>query len=154
MKINMRDIFLIIILRSISIIHLLIMLYILIIPFMNDNLLLIIHILIVPFIMLHWLMNDNNCSLTLIEKSLRKQMYGTSDLTCFTCQLIEPIYDFNKKFDQFFVMSVLIYTLMVLLLMISLYKLYKKYSNGEIKSILDLFDSHYLKNYENKYNKI
>ena len=137
MDLNIKNLFLICLLRSISIIHILLVLFVVIVPFLNDNFLLLIHIMIVPFILLHWLMNDNNCSLTLIEKSLRKKLYGSYDLTCFTCQLIEPVYDFNKNFDK---MTIVLYTLTIILIMISVYKMYNKYKKGEIQTVFNLFD--------------
>ena len=138
-----RNIMLKIMLRSITLIHFLLVLFVVLVPFFNDNFLLLLHIMLVPFILLHWLMNDNNCSLTLIEKSLRKKLYGSHDLTCFTCQLIEPVYDFNKNFNK---MTKILYIITILLIIISVYKMYNKYKNGEIKSILDIFDCQFLEN--------
>lgn len=140
---NNNNILLILLLRSITIIHLLLILFVVLVPFFNDNFLLLLHIMIVPFILFHWLMNDNNCSLTLIEKSLRKKIYGSSDLTCFTCQLIEPVYDFNKNFDR---MTKLLYLITILLIFISIYKIYCKFKKGEIETILDLFDCRFIEN--------
>lgn len=143
MDLDIKNLFLIFLLRSISIIHILLVLFVVMAPFLNDNFLLLIHIMIVPFILLHWLMNDNNCSLTLIEKSLRKKLYGSSDFTCFTCQLIEPVYDFNKNFDK---MTIVLYAVTIILIMISVYNMYNKYKKGEIQTILDLFDCGYITN--------
>lgn len=143
MESNSRNIMLKLMLKSITIIHILLILFVTLVPFFNDNFLLLLHIMIVPFILLHWLMNDNNCSLTLIEKSLRKKLYGSSDLTCFTCQLIEPVYDFNKNFDR---MTKILYIVTISLIILSTYKMYNKYKLGEIKTILDLFDCQFLEN--------
>lgn len=125
-------------LQIISFVHILLILFIIIIPFTNSNYLLLIHAIIVPFIVLHWLMNDNTCILTIIEKNLREQYYGVvpTKEECFTCQLIEPIYDFKNNYES---MSSAIYIITIILWGISVYKLYSKYMSGEITNFDDLF---------------
>jgi len=89
--------------------------------------------------MLHWILNDNTCVLTLIEKKIRTHINGgiqVNDMECFTCQLINPIYDFRSNYDDY---STLIYLLTILLWLISISKLFYKYCNGNIKTLLDLF---------------
>ena len=125
-------------LQLITFIHILLILFIIIVPFTNSNYLLLLHVIIIPFIMLHWVLNDNTCVLTLIEKNIREQLYGTKPEKdeCFTCNLIEPIYDFKKNYQS---MSTIIYIITFVLWSISVYKLYSKWHNGEIKTFSDLF---------------
>ena len=89
--------------------------------------------------MLHWYLNDNTCVLTTIETNIRKHINGADDIDeneCFTCQLINPVYDFRSNYDDY---STIIYILTILLWSISVCKLIHKYCSGEITSVLDLF---------------
>lgn len=127
----------IILLRLISIIHVLLLLFVVIIPFINSNYFLLIHFIIVPFIILHWVCNENTCFLTLVEKYLRLKTYGYVDPDdCLTCRLIEPVYDFKKNYKQF---TIFIYVVTITLWIITTYRLYRKYQSGEIKNWYDLF---------------
>lgn len=123
----------------ILIIHICLILFVVIIPFTNDNFLLFIHTLIVPFIVCHWLINDNNCSLTTIEKMVRKKIYGETDFTCFTCKLIEPVYDFNKTFGKYG-MDTFLYIITLLLIIIVIFKLCKKVKDKKIKNFYHLLE--------------
>lgn len=126
------------ILQLITFIHILFVLFVIITPFTNSNYLLLIYVIVIPFVMLHWVMNDNTCILTIMEKHARKQLYGEDTKTedCFTCRLIEPVYDFNKNYSS---MSTAIYIITIVLWLIAVYKLYSKYRSGEISSLYDLF---------------
>lgn len=120
----------------IMICHIIIILFVIIIPFTNSNYFLLIHAIIIPFIMLHWILNNNTCALTIFEKILRtKDGVVPNSEDCFTCRLIEPIYDFKNNYDDF---STLIYIITTGLWLISAYKLFNKYRCGEITSIDDL----------------
>lgn len=114
----------------ITFIHILYILFIVVIPFTNSNYLLFLHTIIVPFMVIHWLLNDNTCFLTLLEKYVRN---STDD--CFTCKIIEPIYGFNNNYKH---MSDIIYIITLFLWVISFTKLYKKFSNKEIQTFYDL----------------
>ena len=111
-----------IILKFIQFIHLLIVLFVVCIPFTNDHALLLLHFILIPFLYAHWLTNNNTCGLTLIEKKLQQQMRGKVDEEdCFTCKLINPIFNFNKNnkaMDNFIYMSTFF------LWIITVYKLY------------------------------
>lgn len=121
----------------INIIHLIVILFVLIAPFSNSNYLLLLHAIIVPFIILHWLLNNNTCCLTLMEKYIREKNTGTNckEGDCFTYQLVAPIYDFNKDHEAF---STFIYVLTFSLWFISIYNINTKIYDGEIKTINDL----------------
>jgi hypothetical protein len=123
----------------ISILHIIVILFVLITPFTNYNYFLFMHAIIVPFIMLHWYLNNNTCSLTIAEKEIRKRMNGgnneVDDDECYTYKFIAPIYDFNKNHEEY---SQFIYLLTTGLWFVTLYKLYTKFSDGSIKSITDL----------------
>jgi hypothetical protein len=107
------------------------------IPFIGNNYFLILHAICVPFIMLHWITNDNTCVLTTVEIEIRKNMNLPIDKSkCFTCRLIEPVYDFKADNIEW---TFYIYTITTILWFISLYKLYTMYSKGEIQNLKDLF---------------
>lgn len=113
-------------LNIITIIHTLIILFILVSPFLGNNFLLIIHFIIVPFIMLHWIINDNTCCLTVLERMLSKDKNYKGVLA----RIIEPVYDFKKNYNSY---STLIYILTILLWSITAYKLYSSYKVSTIK---------------------
>ncbi len=126
-----------ILLKLITLLHTLFVLFVIFIPFTNMNYFLMLHAIFLPFIMLHWICNDNTCILTVVERNLRKRIYGKVDEEdCVTCRLIEPVYDFRKNYATF---SVIIYTITILLWLISVGKLGYKYKTGDITSFIDLF---------------
>jgi len=124
-------------LQLITLAHIIFILFVISIPFLDSNYLLLLHIIILPFIVLHWVLNDNTCALTVAEKYLRKNISeNTKEEDCLTCQLIEPVYDFKKNYDGF---SKIIYSVTFILWSISLFRLFYKYKVGDIKTIKDLF---------------
>lgn len=121
----------------INIIHLIVIIFVLAAPFSNSNYLILLHAIVIPFIILHWLLNNNTCCLTVAEKYIREKNTGTSvkEGDCFTYQLVAPIYDFNKNHQAF---STFIYILTISLWFVSVYNLSNKFCTGQIKSINDL----------------
>ena len=51
------------ILLLINVLHIIVIIFVLCAPFSGSNYLLFMHTIIVPFIMLHWVLNNNTCSL-------------------------------------------------------------------------------------------
>lgn len=127
------------ILRFITLLHIFFILFVIITPFTKSNYFMLLHIILVPFMMLHWIFNNNTCVLTIIERYIRKKVYGDEDMkeNCFTCKLIEPVYDFNKNYKSF---SQIIYLITIGLWILSAGKLYCKYKSGEITNYQDLFN--------------
>lgn len=124
-------------LKFITLVHLLLVLFIIIAPFLGMNYFLLLHAIIVPFIVMHWVFNDNTCALTLLEKHLKKIVYGEVDEDeCITCQLINPVYDFKKNYETF---SIIIYSITIGLWVISAGRLFYRYKTGSISSWPDLF---------------
>ena len=120
-----------IIVSFVSAIHLLTILFMIGVPFSNSNYFQLLHSIIVPFIILHWYINDDSCILTTIEKE-----YRGDNIKCFTCRLIEPVYNFVGDNDRF---SKLIYLITILLVLMSMYKLLYKYKSGKIDNFVDIF---------------
>lgn len=128
-----------ILLVLISIIHAILLLLALVIPFSSNNLCIMMYVLFVPFVVFHWLLNNNMCSLTLLEKYIRTKLGNDKieNVDCFTCRLIHPVYDFVNNYNNF---SNLIYTTAFLLWSLCVYKLYKKIKSNEITKLEDFFN--------------
>ena len=128
-----------ILLKIITLLHVLLIIFIVITPFIGNNYFLFIHAIFVPFMIFHWVINDNTCVLTLIERNIRKKMNGgkVNDEDCITCRLIEPVYDFRKNYKTF---TIIIYTVTILLWLISTGKLVYRYNTGSITSFQDVFN--------------
>jgi len=124
------------ILTLISVLHLIVIIFVLAAPFSNSNYLLSLHAILVPFILLHWWMNNNTCSLTVAEKFIRQRAYGetANENDCFSYKFIAPIYDFNKNHESY---STFTYMLALSLWAVSMYNLSWKYKTGEIKNMND-----------------
>jgi hypothetical protein len=112
-------------LKIITLLHILFILYVTLIPFSNNERLKLLHITIIPFIILHWVLNNNTCCLTLTEQHLRKKImkdnYNEED--CITCKLINPVYDFKNNYKKhvFF-----IYFITIILWLINIVDLYNQ----------------------------
>jgi hypothetical protein len=131
----------ILIANIIKTIHIIIIIFMIIIPFVNIPYLLILHITFSICLMIHWVMNSNECALTQLEAYYRKvPKYDT-----LMNRFISPLYQISD--NQYYY---LIWISTVILLIISIYNLYyspkiyifydkyKKLKNYNIKNILDL----------------
>lgn len=125
------------ILLLINVLHIIVIIFVLCAPFSGSNYLLFMHTIIVPFIMLHWVLNNNTCSLTVMEKFVRTQTYGVQpeDEECFSYKFIAPIYDFNKNNEAF---SYFTYVATFSLWSISVYNLIDRINSGKINNFQDL----------------
>ena len=125
------------ILWLITVLHVLVIIFVLGAPFSDSNYLLVMHLIIVPFILLHWVLNNNTCSLTVAEKFIRDTTAGDNmdKEDCFTYKFIAPIYDFNKNNNNY---SSFTYILTIGLWLTTVYNLLKKYKSGEINSFADM----------------
>lgn len=80
--------------KLIQLIHILVRIFIIAVPFIGDEYFLSLHIIIIPFIMLHWLTNQTVCALTELEKMARG---GCKDEDTFFGKIMTPIYK-NESF--------------------------------------------------------
>lgn len=126
-------------LYSIIIFHYIFVLFVILTPFIGNNYFLLLYVIMIPFMMAHWIANDNNCALTLMEKKLREHLYGEEPDPddCFMYNLIAPIYDFRKNNHEF---SVLIYGATISLWLYAAYRLYSNYRDGNLSSLEDLLN--------------
>lgn len=77
----------------IQIIHIMIRIFIVAVPFIGDEYWLTLHFITIPFIMLHWVANQTVCILTEIESAVR----GCPQVDTFIGQIVIPIYK-NESF--------------------------------------------------------
>lgn len=126
------------ILKLITLLHIALILFIACVPLLSSNYFLLMHFISVPFIVMHWIMNNNTCCLTVAERALKRKLYGDDykEEECFTCRLIEPVYDVTKNHEKF---RMGLYGVMVFLWMISTGKLVRRRMNGQIPSWQHLF---------------
>jgi hypothetical protein len=126
-----------ILLKIITLLHIFFVAFVVATPFTNSNYFLFVHAIFIPFLILHWICNDNTCILTIVERKLRKEIYGeNAEDDCITCKLIEPVYDFRKNYDEF---TKIIYAITITLWLVSICKLYYKYDHKIITNFKDLF---------------
>ena len=122
----------------INLIHLLVILFVIIVPFTNYTFLLLIHSVIVPFIMLHWLLNNDTCAITEAERFIRVQMNGgnpVKDSECFTHKLVGPIYNFISENPNY---SKYTWGITISLWFISLFKLHLSNKKGNLLKLFNL----------------
>lgn len=105
----------ILIANSIYIFHILVVLFVIFIPFFNIPALLILHITFSLCLFVHWYANSNVCSLTIIEAKFR----GLDRTETFSHKFIAPIYEISDS-----EWSNYIWIITIILMLISIYKLY------------------------------
>jgi hypothetical protein len=117
-----------IILKIILLMHLLIISFCVLTPFIGKNYMMIINTIIIPFILIHWITNNNQCVLTIIEENIRSKLTGkpVHNDVIFMKKLIEPVYDFPLNNKDYIT---IIYIVTILLWLVNTYNLYRKYIN-------------------------
>lgn len=95
-------------LNLIRALHLLLVLYVILTPFLTkDKALLRTHILVVGSIIFHWKINNNTCFLTLMESKLR----GKKSEDTFFGKLVSPVYDISEKEIRYGTYFILFYSI-------------------------------------------
>jgi len=120
--------------KLINLFHLILLLCVIIVPFLNSPYFLVMHSIFIPFLILHWVTNNNTCVLTTTEKYFRGVKKVEEEKDCFTCRLINPMFDFTKDYDKF---SQMTYILTIGLWLISVSKLIYMTQTGKIKTLND-----------------
>ena len=107
----MKNIFLA---NSIYLFHIFIILFVVLAPFFPYTNILILHITFCVSLLVHWLANSNECSLSRLESYFRGM-----DTTCtFSHQFIAPVYDISQsEWDK------VCYLIVVAVMSISIYRL-------------------------------
>ena len=126
----------------VRVIHIAIVLAIIICPFIVTGVNLTLYVVIIPFIVLHWYTNNNTCALTTLERAIRRRSNPDSENVepeekeeCFTCDLIEPVYDVHKNMPSFSSNGIYIITLMLWLFAAA--RLRTAYQDGGYLALLE-----------------
>lgn len=107
----------------ISIVHILIVSFVILAPFSNILYILILHISFVICLLLHWNTNSNICSLSVFESKLR----GLDYTETYMHRVISPIYDISET-----ELARWCYIIVILGMLISIYKIYMSPKTYEI----------------------
>ena len=119
----------------IFIMHVVFFLFMILAPFMKYKVFNVLYLIIAPFILFHWMLNNDTCALTELEKHLR----GTSQSkNTFFGSLVGPVYNLDKHPD---VSMLVVRFILVLLWFIALYNVRKKRANDPIDKIYKMFTS-------------
>ena len=78
--------------NAIWLLHILLVLWVIVTPFTNNEPMLVLHLLMIPFLWMHWLLNDDTCALTLIEQKLRGLDPSECAEKSFFFNLVSPVY--------------------------------------------------------------
>jgi hypothetical protein len=113
----------------IRLIHIIIVLFMIIVPLLQILELSILHFTFGISILVHWYCSNNICSLTLLEAKLRGIEIGKG----FIYQIIAPVYDFLKweMISENNLRSG-IYVILITLMLISLYTIINGVKSGEL----------------------
>ena len=105
--------------------HIVLILFVLLVPFTNNVFLIIINLVIIPFLFIHWITNNDVCFLTDIEKKLRNT---TKSSQTFIGSLVGPVFKL-KNIDDY--NRLIVYSISLISLLFSYYK-FKKLQNDSI----------------------
>lgn len=75
------------------VLHIAFVLWVLIVPFTQNEPMLVLHLIIIPFLWFHWFLNDDTCALTMMERHLR----GVPSDKSFFHNLVSPIYKIQDE---------------------------------------------------------
>ena len=95
----------------IKFVHFVLIMFIIVVPFTNSEWLLTLHAIGLPGLIIHWITNNNVCSLTLLES----QLTGESTDRTFIGKIIHPFFELNNY---------TVYAVVIGLWSLTLYKLY------------------------------
>lgn len=92
----------------VNIIHWILILFIVLVPFIGNELLLSLHAILIPGIMMHWVTNNNVCSLTALESSLSGKPVNDT----FFGKLLLPLFNVGSKITYFIMLTLLFITIL------------------------------------------
>lgn len=101
----------------IRVIHCLFVAFMVVTPFIGNEIFLTYHFITVPFLILHWITNNDTCALTLLESTLT----GVEENHTFIGNIIKPIYNAHLDSKHYYWISVLLF-------LITTYRLHYQYS--------------------------
>jgi hypothetical protein len=72
----------------VSAVHVALVAFVVVAPFSENPTALVLHLVGVPFLWLHWLLNDDTCALTVLERAVR----GVDARDSFVHAIVSPVY--------------------------------------------------------------
>lgn len=122
-----------------NIIHIILFLFVLLVPFSDDTSILLLYAISVPNLLLHWAFNSDVCTITMIEKFVSSKIInGYDNNNCISCKIIDPIYTLPTTYAN---KMNIINIVMIVLWLFVIFKLVKKYKKGKFKNIFEFFKS-------------
>ena len=110
----------------IQILHILVILYVLMGPFIQEPLNMFLYLLIIPFLVLHWVFNNNSCALTIMEAKMRNIPLDQG----FIYRVITPIFKINhlKLSTAIYMVTIFLWIWVVIkmIIVLSNWEQYKK----------------------------
>lgn len=79
----------------VTIMHIMFIVWVCTVPFVGDLHQLLLYAMVIPFVVAHWLLNNDQCALTLLEQWLR----GVPSDQSFIHKIVSPIYLFMSGSD-------------------------------------------------------
>lgn len=79
--------------QSVRILHWMLIAFIIIVPFTGSEWLLAMHAVMIPGIIIHWITNNNMCSLSFIEAKLTNQPMEST----FIAKVLDPFFQINNE---------------------------------------------------------
>ena len=112
--------------------HISILLFILLVPFTNNTILVFIHILFSILLLLHWYIQSDVCFLTYVEAIITGEDVNQG----YIYKIISPFYNISRLKVKY-----MVWTVTILLLFISLYKFIKFIRENCKESIYKCIDN-------------
>jgi hypothetical protein len=72
----------------VRLLHVMFVVWVLWVPFSNNEPMLVLYMFVIPFLWMHWLLNQDTCALTLLERYLR----GVDSSESFMHNVVSPVY--------------------------------------------------------------
>lgn len=91
--------------KFVRVLHYLFMAFMVLTPFVGNELMLSYHFITVPFLLLHWIMNNDTCALTLMESKL----LGLPEAQTFTGSVIKPIYNMHMESKHYYWIAIALF---------------------------------------------
>ena len=110
--------------KIVRVMHYLFMIFMVLTPFVGNELLLSYHFITVPFLLLHWITNNDVCALTLMESKLT----GVPEDQTFTGSVIKPIYNMHLESKHYYWISILLFA-------VTIYRLWSVYNFGYLRLV-------------------
>lgn len=117
----------------IFILHVVFFLFMILAPFVKYKVFNLLYLIIAPFILFHWILNNDTCALTELEKKLRGTCHSKNT---FFGSLVGPVYNLDKHPE---VSMIVVRFILILLWFVALHNLRKKRNNDPIDKMYKIF---------------